>query len=90
MKGAKIRDDLLNADVRHVARAVMSTADSLQNYPPAVQLAALAYCFTAWARLTKQNVSDTFTAVNNIVNYSCGKRLEFQGVDQYLKHEILN
>lgn len=86
----KLRDEILNVNTAETARAVMATADALQNYPASVQLAALAYGFIALIRLTKQNPQDTFTAVHNAAASVDGIRPEFKAAEEYIRREILH
>jgi len=86
----KLRDLLGNADLTQSARAAMSVATGVQDYPDkGVRLMGTAAAFLLAAEASGLPVTDVIGMARNCINTAEGKRPEFAAVADYVQHEVL-
>lgn len=66
----------------------MGLVDRLQEYPPHLQVVALAAAFKLYMERYKITPFEAFTVADNIMVHATGKRVEFDAVRMYMEHEV--
>lgn len=84
-----LNDLMGNVSLTEAARAAMSVADAVQNFPnQGVRLAAIVSVFTLAMEITGLNPAEVVGRAKNVVNQAEGRRPEFRAVQSYLAVEV--
>jgi hypothetical protein len=86
----KFNRDIMNtAAPRDVAMAAMTAADRMQDFKPEITIMGAAVLFLTLAEALDIPAQEVFTATKNLINGDDGNRVEFAGLEDYVKEEIL-
>lgn len=77
-----------NADPQLVARAGMTVADRLQDFPADAQVMGVAALFLILAEASGVPAQDVFTATKNLMSNQEGRRPEFAALSDYVRNEL--
>lgn len=87
MKSRFNRDVLNNISPTVGATATLQLIDSIQESPVEVQMFAITAAFKLLQERFNVHPQDAFTVAHNVMNHAEGRRVEFAGVEAYMKHE---
>lgn len=82
------RDLMAMVPVKAAANASMGVIDRTQDYPPHLQIIAIASAFKLLTERFDVSGQDAFALVDNIMNHAEGRRVEFDAIRQYLANEV--
>lgn len=85
---SKNKDSLTNMDIKAASLATMAVVDSIQKMKTHEQIAGLCISFILLCENYGVPAQDVFTYSKNIINGADGKRVEFKGVQHYMKNKL--
>lgn len=82
-------DGLVNAPLKQVARGTYALVDTIQDFPPHLQVAAAAVLCLKVCEVHRANPNDVFTAVKNMLNRADETgQAELRALDLYVRGEL--
>jgi len=82
------RDQITNADLRHVSGAAVDALDKLQRHPKGVQVPAVAALFIAMSEASGMTINDLIATTQRMTSHAEGRRPEFAAVVDYVRNEL--